>query len=371
MPIEITLPMPDDWHVHLRDGDMLEAVRPFTECQFRNFLPMPNLTPPLTDAVDVSLYREQIAGSGYGQSVLAGRIHPTLYLTSRTTPRVVEEVAAYIRAAKYYPHGGTTNSGSGLSSPQDLDYNVLRTMEALGIVLCVHAELTPDVEPDDLKREFGFIPHLEWLVMNYPDLKIVVEHVSDHRMLQAVLDMPANVAATITAHHPFLTHEMAVRDSHCLCMPVAKTASDRDALAHIILGAHLWPGKIFFGSDSAPHAQVKKLGGAPAFGAWTSPVAIPVLWNHFDVMGDRHKWEAFVAFTCSNGAAFYGIESDRPRPQMTLVRERWQVPEVWPIGRHDRTDASNPEQVLVPWKAGEVLDWRVDSMRWFGEVYED
>ena len=371
MSIEIKIPKPDDWHVHLRDGDMLEAVRPFTECQFRNFLPMPNLTPPLIDAVDVSLYRERIAGSGYGDSVLAGRIHPTLYLTSHTTPRWVEEVSAYIRAAKYYPHGGTTNSGSGLSSPQDLDFNVLRTMEELGIVLCLHAELTPDVEPDELKREFGFIPHLEWLVQNYPDLKIVVEHVSDRFMLRAVLGMPETVAATITAHHPFLTYWDAQHDPHCKCMPIAKTPSDREFLARIILQAHRHP-KIFFGSDSAPHAYAKKLGESPAFGAWTSPVAIPVLWDHFDVNGDRNKWEAFVAFMCTNGANFYGVgPSLEQRPTMTLRRERWQVPEVWPIGRHDRADLGDPEQVLVPWKAGEVLDWRVDNMRWFGEVYED
>jgi dihydroorotase len=282
---------------------------------------------------------------------------------------MVEEAAPYIRAAKYYPHGGTTNSGSGLSSPQDLDSNVLRTMEELGIVLCLHAELTPDVEPDHLKREKGFIPHLEWLVENFPQLRIVVEHVSDRRMLRKIMGMPDNVVASITAHHPFVTYCDAQHDPHCMCMPVAKTPSDREYLARMILRANDHP-KIFFGSDSAPHTLADKLAGK--FGAWTSPVAIPVLWQHFDSRGGSDKWDNFVAFMCTNGANFYGVGPTlERRPSMTLKRERWQVPETWPIGDHDKVDMTDPTQVLVPWKAGEVLDWRVEGMEWFGEVYED
>ncbi len=370
MPIEITFPKPDDWHVHLRDAEMLEAVRPFTECQFHNFLPMPNLMPPLTDVEMVRLYIERIAGSGYGDSIFAGRIQPTMYLTRDTTPEMIQAAASFVRSAKYYPWGGTTNSGSGLATPHDLKPGVLRVMEDLGVVLCLHAEVTEDAEPDVLKREFGFIPFLGWLVNSYPRLRIVVEHVSDRFMLKAVLDMPDTVAATITAHHPFLTYWEAQHDPHCLCMPVAKTPSDREFLARIILEAHEHP-RIFFGSDSAPHAHAKKLGEKPAFGAWTSPVAIPVLWDHFDRDGNQYKWEAFEAFMCTNGAAFYGVGSKGARPQMTLIRQRWQVPEVWPIGRHDRTDRSDPEQVLVPWRAGEVLNWRVAGMEWFGRTYED
>ncbi len=370
MLIEVTLPMPDDWHAHLRDGELFKTVAPFSGIQFYNNLLMPNLLPPLT--TDELILEHAEWALGCERTLRRAGTHFVLYLTIRTTPTTVRlAYEAGVRMAKYYPHSGTTNSSSLLFTPHDLDDGVLETMQELGMVLCVHGEVTPDVQPDDLLREYDFIPHLEWLVQSFPALKIVVEHVSDRRMLQTVLGMPDNVAATITAHHPFLTHEMAMRDPHCLCMPVAKTPSDREYLARIILEANYHP-KIFFGSDSAPHALANKL--SRKFGVLSSPVAISVLWEHFTSRSSSlaEAIENFVAFMCTNGANFYGVgPSLEQRPTMTLKRERWQVPEVWPIGRHDRADLGNPEQVLVPWKAGEVLDWRVEGMEWFGEVYED
>lgn len=363
--IEIT--RPDDWHVHLRNGRILEAVRAFTEVQFQHYLLMPNLIPPLDTANAIALYRERVAGTGFENSVLRKRALFTFYLTRKTSWRDIEAASPFIRAAKFYPDGGTTNSGSDLKSPRDIRPDVLRAMEEFGIVLCLHGEVTADVQPDPLLREVEFIPHLAWLVNNYPHLKIVVEHVSDRRMLEAVYDMPENVAATITAHHPFITNYDAMQDIHCNCMPVAKTGDDRDALAEAILTAHTQP-KIFFGSDSAPHLEHYKRQGSA--GVWSSPVAIPVLWNHFmsrGVQTPSPSWDAFKAFTSLNGARFYGIDDElSERPVLTLVAQEWRVPEVWLIDGPQ--SMSVPDNRLIPWKAGEVLPWRVVELEWFGEA---
>lgn len=369
MSIEITLPMPDDWHVHLRDGELFKTVAPFSGFQFYNNLLMPNLDPPLTTDEFILEYAERALGGE--RTLRQAGTHFVLYLTHRTTPTTIRlTFDAGVRMVKYYPHSGTTNSSSGLHTPHDLDDGVLEIMQELGMVLCVHGEVTPDVQIDPLKREYDFIPHLEWLVRSFPALKIVVEHVSSQSMLWKILDMPETVAATITAHHPFLTHWDAGRDPHCNCMPIAKHEEDRDRLAQVIRYAKN-SKKIFFGSDSAPHAVSRKLGGAA--GVWSSPVAIPVLWEHFTKEGElADAIENFVAFMCTNGADFYGVgPSLEQRPTMTLKHERWQVPEIWPIGDHRKVDGSDPDQVLVPWKAGEVLDWRVEGMEWFGEAYED
>ena len=360
----IEIPRPDDWHVHLRDTRMLEAVRAFTEVQFQHYLLMPNLIPPLDTAQQIAFYRERVAGTGFEDSVLRKRALFTFYLTRHTYWQEIEAASPFIRAAKFYPDGGTTNSGSGLKSPRDINPDVLRAMEDFGNVLCLHGEVTADVQPDPLLREVEFIPHLAWLVSRYPRLKIVVEHVSDRRMLDAVYDMPENVAATITGHHPFITNFDAVRDIHCNCMPVAKTGDDRDALAEAILTADTQP-KIFFGSDSAPHTEQGKHAGFA--GVWSSPVAIPVLWDHFMSRGGLQSWDAFAAFTSTNGARFYGVGDElSERPVLTLVRQDWRVPEEWLIDG-PRSEPT-PDNRLIPWKAGEVLPWRVLELDWFGEA---
>ncbi|MFO0955116.1 MAG: hypothetical protein U0526_01055 [Candidatus Saccharibacteria bacterium] len=350
MTIRIEMPIPDDWHVHLRDGILMERVVDLSGHQFLNNLVMPNLTPPVTTAEAVADYYGRLVGHSRALNSIGTRM--ALYLTPDTTASDIEAAHPLAIAAKYYPHGGTTNSGSGLSSPRDLQPEVLAAMQDVGMVLCLHAELTPDVESDPQKREFGFIPHLQWLVDAYPELKIVVEHVSDRRMLDYVLTSPETVAASITAHHPFITQMDAIQDPHCNCMPIAKTPDDRDYLARIILEAAGRP-KIFFGSDSAPHLIERKLGGAA--GVWSSPVAIPVLWQHFDAQGGAEKWENFLAFMCANGASFYGVgPSLERRPRITLWRQPWRVPEEY-FG-------------MKPWKAGEILDWQVESVLWFSDL---
>ena len=350
MTIRIEMPMPDDWHVHLRDGILMERVTEFSGHQYLNNLVMPNLTPPLTDARAVEEYYSKLIGHSRSLDKVGTRM--TLYLTPETTAEDILAARPLVLAAKYYPQGGTTNSNNGLASPRNLQPGVLEAMQNVDMVLCLHAELAPADEPDPQKREHGFITHLEWLVENFPQLRIVVEHVSDRRMLTHVLDLPSTVAASITAHHPFITALDAAHDPHCNCMPIAKTPADRDFLAEIILGAARFP-KIFFGSDSAPHPIENKQAGAA--GVWSSPVAIPVLWQHFDSRGGSDKWDNFVAFMCANGANFYGVgPSLERRPRITLLRESWIVP--------------NEYFGIKPWKAGEMLDWQVESVGWFSAL---
>ncbi len=349
MSFRLEMPMPDDWHVHLRDGFIRDRVSAFSGIQFHNNLVMPNLVPPVLTKDDIVAYHEHLIGGSRFLDSLPTRM--TLYLNRQTTPEIIADAKLYALAAKYYPHGGTTNSGSGLSSPRDLADGVLRMMEELNMVLCLHAEVTRDQQADELLRERDFIPHLDWLVHAYPSLRIVVEHVSDRRMLDYVFELPATVAATITAHHPFITLDDAKYDPHCHCMPIAKTPKDRDYLAQRILEADELP-KIFFGSDSAPHPIENKQGGAA--GVWSSPVAIPVLWDYFDTSGRATKWDAFLAFMCENGSRFYDVgPSLERRPKIVLRREAWRVPEEF--------------SGMRPWRAGELLQWQVEGMEWFTE----
>lgn len=351
---EVELLLPNDLHVHLRDSPMMPDVLPFSAIQADHILPMPNTNPKLTTAELCVRYRDQLVSEsrvlGEDQVVMV------LYLTKDTTPQMIHDAArAGVRACKYYPDGGTTRSDSGLRTPHDLLPGVLNAMEDFDLVLCLHGEVVPDDQPDLLLREYDFIPHLNLLVDYHPRLRIVVEHVSDRRMLNHVVGNlhGASVGVSITAHHPFTTHQMAQADPHCWCMPVAKTREDAKCLAEFILLADIH-SNIWFGSDSAPHPMAKKAGVTPAFGAWTSPVALPVLWNYFyrhkGVNLDRCR-SAFEAFMTRNGAAFYGLPVHEDRT-VTLRRERWQVP-----GEH---------RGVVPWRAGEYLDWRVDGMGWFG-----
>ncbi|MCC7543851.1 dihydroorotase [bacterium] len=352
---EITLLRPNDLHVHLRDLPMMADVLPFSDQQFNHILPMPNTDPKLTTGVLCVAYRDQLLGQS--RILQPEQVVMVLYLTSETTAQDIHDAAQLgVRACKYYPNGGTTRSGSGLRTPHDLQPGVLRAMEDFEMVLCLHAEAVADDQPDPLQREYDFIPHLAWLAGNYPRLKIVAEHVSDRRMLTFILQelRTASVGASITAHHPFTTHQLAQADPHCLCMPIAKTPKDAKCLAEFMLLADIYP-QIWFGSDSAPHPVAMKAGSSPAFGAWTSPVALPVLWDYFY----RHKGtnlerctSVFEAFMTRNGAKFYGLPVHEDRT-VTLQRERWWVP-----AEH---------QSVVPWKAGESLDWRVDCMGWFGD----
>lgn len=344
---------PDDWHVHLREKLLLSIVLAFTFIQFRQSRAMPNLTFPLVNGTRLSEYEAELDTARIRRRLdrFAHKVHQTVYLTIDTTERDIHS-AFFVgaTAGKYYPHAGTTGASSGLSTPKDIKPEVLTAMQELGMVLCLHGEVTKDVQSKVAQREYDFIPYLKWLSETYPYLRIVVEHVSDRRMAEAVLALPDEVAMTITAHHPFITVADADEDVHCQCMPYAKTEEDRDYLAALILRAHELP-KVFFGSDTAPHFMPDKA-IKKQFGVWTSPVAIVVLWEYFlTELGEDAK-EAFEAFMSRNGARFYRQElSDDERGYIELVEEDWVVPDEY--------------QGIVPWKHGETLHWRVAGMEWF------
>ena len=355
----VILPRPSDWHVHLRSGTMLSDVMPFADT-FAQILVMPNLVPPLTTADMVLAYEDEVgAASNFFKPAINGhhanRALFTKFLTQRTSAGDIRyAVKSGVKAAKWYPNAGTTNASSGMNSPRDLRAGVLDAMEEFGMVLCIHGEFTKEFQPDPLRREYDFIKHLEWLADYHPRLKIVIEHVSDRRMAEYVLTLPPSVAMTVTAHHPFLTHADATTDPHCNCMPIAKSEEDRRYLAHLVLQAASEP-KVIFGSDSAPHLVADKLAGKA--GVWSHPTAIVVLWQHFveyPFPSQEAREAAFNAFMAFNGADFYGERlTPQERGEIEIVEEDWQVPD--------------EHAGIVPFMAGEVLPFRVDTMRWFGE----
>ena len=355
----VILPCPSDWHVHLRDRTMLRDVMPFADA-FAQILVMPNLVPPLTTAEMVLAYEDEVgAVSNVFKPALNGhhanRAYFTMFLTQRTSAGDIRNAAKHgVKAGKWYPNAGTTNASSGMNSPRDLRAGVLEAMDEVGMVLCLHGEVTKEFQPDPLQREYDFIKHLEWLVDYHPRLKIVVEHVSDHRMAECVLRLPRNVAMTVTAHHPFLTHVDATTDPHCNCMPIAKTEEDRRYLAHLILQSADQP-KVIFGSDSAPHLVADKLAGKA--GVWSHPTAVVVLWQHFvehPFPSQEAREAAFNAFMAFNGSEFYGaVLSPEERGEIEIVEEEWRVPD--------------EHAGIVPFMSGEVLPFRVDTMRWFGD----
>jgi len=333
----ITICKPFDAHLHVRDGEMLSRVALFSAAHFDAGVIMPNLTPPVRTREDACRYRERICSALEDELFTP---HMTIYLTDETTPRIVEEAdVAGVVAVKYYPkakggHLATTNSGHGvLLTDLPKFQRVFRAMEERGMVLCLHGE-DPD-EPDHLRREAAFLPHLESLARAHPRLKIVLEHVSSREGVAMVMSLP-NLAATITAHHLVLTKEdWQSGNHHHLCMPVAKTSEDRDVLWKAI--GH---PRFFFGSDSAPHDPRTKVGPTPSYGVFSAPVALPLLAMVFH---DRGILEVLEAFTSFNGPDWYGLA--RSDVSVSLERLPWTVPVEY--------------NGIVPLWAGQTITWSV------------
>jgi len=341
----LSLKRPDDFHVHLRDGDMLRSMAKFTADHFARALVMPNLTPPVLTGADALAYKGRILEA---VGAPAGWFKPlmTIKITDQTTPEIIEEAKkAGVIAGKVYPVGVTTNSDDGVRDFGKLDH-VFETMQEVGMVLCIHGE-TPGVYT--LEREADFIwTKLTSLRDEFKDLRIVLEHVSTSQGVDYVRKHE-NIAATITVHHLFLTLDDVIGDKlqvHNFCKPIAKTEHDRRALVE---AATSGDSKFFLGTDSAPHIQRLKECDACAAGVFTAPVALPLLVEVFEARKSLHNLERF---TSENGAFFYGL----PRNEGTirLVKEPWTIPtaEIGPLtmGKHD---------VVVPFRAGQPLQWRV------------
>ncbi len=339
----ITLVRPDDWHLHVRDGDALSAVVPHTAARFGRALIMPNLKPPVTTTAQALAYRERIvaAAPGTGFEPLM-----SLYLTDNLSPDEIDRAQASGRvvACKLYPAGATTNSDAGVTAI-DKVYPVLERMEALGMILCVHGEATGH-EVDVFDRERVFIERTRSpLVRSFPALKVGFEHITTAEAAQFVRAAGVNVAATVTAHHLLLNRNAifagGIRPHH-YCLPVLKRESHREALVAAVTSGN---PRFFLGTDSAPHALSAKENACGCAGCYTAHAGIELYAEVFDAAGALDKLEAFASL---NGPAFYGLP---PNPDtITLVREAWTVPVNYPyLG-------SDP---LVPLRAGEQVGWKL------------
>jgi dihydroorotase len=341
----LTITRPDDWHLHLRDGATMRDVLPDTARQFARAIVMPNLRPPVTTTAMAVDYRARILAA------LPDGLHfeplMTLYLTDNTS---AEEVAAakasgIVHGIKLYPAGATTNSDSGVTDLAKCR-TALAAMEKHGVPLLVHAEVT-DADVDVFDREKVFIErHMIPLTRDFPGLKVVFEHITTRDAAEFVATAPANVGATITAHHLLMNRNAmfsgGIRPHH-YCLPILKREEHRQAL---VAAAISGSPKFFLGTDSAPHAKSAKETACGCAGMYTAHAAIELYAEAFEQAGALDRLEAFASF---NGADFYGLPRNADR--ITLVRESWLVPESLPFG----------EDVLVPLRAGQAIAWKLQG----------
>ena len=333
----LTLRRPDDWHVHLRDGDMLRAVAPFTARQFARAIIMPNLVPPVTSVEAAIAYRDRIrdaAGKGFEPLM-------TCYLTDQADPHEIERGhrdGVWV-AAKLYPAGATTNSASGVTDIRNIR-PALERMQTTGMVFCVHGEVTdPDIDVFD--REAVFIDRvLEPLVRDFPGLKIVMEHITTKEAADYVRAAGPNVAATITPQHLMLNRNALFAGGlrpHAYCLPVVKREQHRLAVR---AAATAGSPKFFLGTDSAPHARNAKESGCGCAGIFNAPFALEAYATVFEEEGALDRLEAFAS---ENGASFYGL----PLNEGTVTLERAEI--------------IVPDQLagdVVPFLAGQTIGWR-------------
>ena len=337
----ITLTRPDDWHLHVRDGDVLATVVPHTARQFGRAIIMPNLKPPVTTAAQALAYRDRILAA-VPQGVSFEPLM-TLYLTDKLAPEeIVRAKAAGVVAAKLYPAGATTNSDAGVTDLKNI-YPVLEAMQRVGMLLLVHGEVTsPDIDLFD--REAVFIDrHLIPLRRDFPGLKIVFEHITTMEAAQYVTEAGEGLGATITAHHLLYNRNAIFTGGirpHYYCLPVLKRETHRLALVQAATSGNR---RFFLGTDSAPHPAHLKEHATGCAGCYTAHAALELYAEAFEQAGALHRLEAFASF---NGADFYGLP--RNSGTVTLSRESWIPPERYPFGAAD----------LKPLRAGEALPWR-------------
>ena len=341
--MELTLTRPDDWHLHVRDADVLSSVVPHTALQFARAIIMPNLQPPVTTTEQALAYRERIlaavpAGSDFNPLM-------TLYLTDNTTPGEIARArtSGLVQAVKLYPAGATTHSDAGVTDIANT-HAALDAMQEHGLPLLVHAEVT-DPAIDVFDREAVFIErHLAPLTERFPALQVVLEHVTTRDGIQFVTAATDNVAATITAHHLLLNRNAMFRGGmqpHAYCLPVLKRELHRQALLE---AATSGSPRFFLGTDSAPHARERKETSCGCAGIYTAHAALELYAEAFDQAGALDRLEDFASHF---GPDFYGLP--RNADSVTLEQTDWQVPDSYPLG------TSN----VIPMYAGETLHWRL------------
>ncbi len=336
----ITLTRPDDWHVHLRDGDMLAAVLPDTARRFARAIVMPNLKPPVRSVDQARAYRQRILAA-----LPAGmKFEPlmTLYLTDNTTAEEIFKAreSGFVHAVKYYPAGATTHSDAGVTHIERV-HGALEAMQAAGLPLLLHGEVT-DPQVDVFDREAVFIDRiLDPLLQRMPKLKVVLEHITTRQAAEFVASAPDNVGATITAHHLLYNRNAMFQGGirpHYFCLPVLKRESHREALVAAAISGN---AKFFLGTDSAPHTTLSKEAACGCAGIYTAHAAIELYAEAFAAVGALHRLEAFASHF---GPDFYGLP--RNGDSITLVQESHDLANTHPAG-------------VTPLRAGEGLSWRL------------
>jgi dihydroorotase len=337
----LTITKPDDWHLHVRDGDALRCVLPFTVWQFGRAIIMPNLSPPVTTTDQALAYRERILAALPANTSFQPLM--TLYLTDDTPPEEITRAKAsgQVFGVKLYPAGATTNSQSGVTDVERC-YETLAAMERVGVPLLVHGEVTDD-HVDIFDREAVFIEEiLAPLVARFPDLKVVFEHITTAEAAAFVRDASDNVGATITAHHLLLNRNHMLVGGvrpHNYCLPVLKRERHREAL---VAAATSGNPKFFLGTDSAPHSRSTKENACGCAGSFTAPAAIELYAEVFDTAGELDRLEAFASHY---GPDFYGLP--RNTDTLSLEKRAWQVPSSFPY----------LDEEIVPFMAEERLAW--------------
>ncbi|HEY4135779.1 MAG TPA: dihydroorotase [Alphaproteobacteria bacterium] len=339
----ITIRRPDDWHLHLRDGAMLASVLPHSVGQFARAIVMPNLAPPITTPEMAVAYRARIKALLPRSANFTPLM--TCYLTDVADPQSIARGHrdGVFTAAKLYPANATTNSAHGVSDIGRIDA-VLEKMSEIGMPLLVHGEVT-DPAVDIFDREAVFIERvLIPTLQRHPGLKVVMEHITTQEAADFVLSAGANVAATVTPHHLVINRNSLFQGGlrpHAYCLPVAKRERHRLALRK---AATSGSGKLFIGTDSAPHARAAKESGCGCAGIFCAPTALEV---YVQVFAEEGALDRFEAFASLNGAAFYGLPPNEGT--VTLLRESWTVPESLPAG----------DTTVVPFMAGVKLPWKL------------
>jgi len=341
---QITITRPDDWHLHVREGEALKSVVPDTAKQFGRAIIMPNLATPITTAAQAQKYRDEIV-----EAAPNADFEPlmTLYLTDKTTPEMIREAKAsgIVYGLKLYPAGATTNSDKGVTDIENI-YPALEAMQEEDLLLLVHGEVT-DPAIDIFDREKVFIDNiLKPLTDKYPDLKVVLEHITTADAVEFVSNASANIAATITAHHLLMNRNAifvgGIRPHH-FCLPILKRETHRQALLKAATSGN---AKFFLGTDSAPHVQGAKESACGCAGMYTAYHAMELYTEAFADAQALDKLENFASF---NGADFYGLPHNSGT--ITLVKETWEVPKSLVMA----------DDKVIPLRAGETCEWKISD----------
>jgi dihydroorotase len=342
---ELTITQPDDWHLHLRDGEALQAVVQATAAQFARAVVMPNLKPPVVTVAQANAYRDRILKALPEGSTFDPLM--TLYLTDNTSAEEIVELAEsqHVHAVKLYPAGATTNSDAGVSDLKKAA-PALEAMQRCGVPLLIHGEVT-DQEVDLFDREAMFIDTvLQPLRKDFPALRVVFEHITTEQAAHYVRDADEGIAATITAQHLLYNRNAIFKGGvrpHWYCLPVLKREKHRAALLAAAVSGN---PRYFLGTDSAPHAQKLKEHAAGCAGCYTAPHAMELYAAAFEMAGKLDKLEGFASFF---GPDFYKLPRNTKR--VVLRRAPWQIPDSLPF----------PGDAIVPLAAGEQLNWRLQA----------